>query len=271
MKEPISRRFAPAGRLLPAAALIPFLTLPAAGQTTTGNTLVAGAALSGPQVVVEGKLIVGPNSRIEAAGQHDGSGVARWQPLIDGQEPRTDRPLSPGEHTAALLVFDRSGQSTPTTPVPFLVDAEAPALRWKPGDLPDFTDRAQEIERTGRDRRNKRKDKKSTSPISWTSGINWEPFQPGPEGLRIASDRPQVYLRMPGAEITPDRDPVRLEGEQVLWIAAEDDAAGVEFMHLRWNQQDNVLEIETQDNVGNVRKVRWPLEVAAAAQNRRAR
>lgn len=256
-------------RLIPAVAvLLPCLTLPAAGQSTTGNTLVAGAALSGPQVVVEGKLIVGPNSRIEAAGQHDGSGVARWQPLIDGQEPRQDGPLAPGPHTAALLVFDRSGQSTPTTPVPFQVDAEAPALKWKTGDLPDFTSRAQEIERTGRDRRNRRKDRQASSPISWTSGINWEPFQPGGEGLRIASDRPQVYLRMPGARVTADRDDLRLQGDQVLWIAAEDDAAGVEFLHLRWIQEENVLEIETQDNVGNLRKARWPLEVSAAAKAR---
>ena len=265
MKEPILRRFAPAVRLLPAVAvLIPCLTHPAAGQTTAGNTLVAGAGLTGPQVVVEGKLIVSPNARIEAAGQDNGSGIARWQPLIDGQEPREEGPLAPGPHTAALLVFDRSGQSTPTAAMPFLVDAEAPALRWKTGDLSSFTSRAQEIERTGRDRRNRRKDKQINSPISWTSGINWEPFQAGGDGLRIASDRPQVYLRMPGARVTADRDDLRLEGDQVLWIAAEDDAAGVEFLHLRWNQDEGVLEIETQDNVGNLRKARWPLEVAAA-------
>lgn len=257
-------------RLISAVAvLLPCLSHPAAGQSAAaGNALVAGAALTGPQVVVEGKLIVSPQARIEAAGQENGSGVARWQPLIDGQEPRQDGPLAPGPHTAALLVFDRSGHSTPTVPMPFLVDAEAPALKWKTGDLPDFTPRAQEIERTGRDRRNRRKDRQASSPISWTSGINWEPFQAGGEGLRIASDRPQVYLRMPGARVTADRDDLRLEGDQVLWIAAEDDAAGVEFLHLRWNREDNVLEIETRDNVGNLRKARWPLEVSAKAKGR---
>lgn len=230
----------------------------------------ASVSFVGPQIQAEGRLVVGPGARIEMHLVDRGNGAGQWRPLVDGQEADLDGPWKPGDHTASLLSADQSAR---TEPLPFFVDTEGPTLRFKTGTLASFTSRSAEIERTKRERG--RKDRKratpADSPLSWTSGINWEPFMADEQGLHIASHRPQVYLRAPGgAEVEAEGTSLQISKDQVLWIAAEDDAAGVESLHLRWKQAGggSVLEIETRDNVGNVRRTEWPLSLTAPSADR---
>jgi hypothetical protein len=244
--------------------------LPAAAQSTPQAVPPPPATLAfaGPQVNVEGKTIVAPGTRIDAI-VADGATVTRLRPVVDGQEAEAGGPWKVGAHTAALTMVEANGRSTRTEPVPFVVDAEPPVLRWRTGMLPEFTPRAKEIEQTGRDRgvhRARRRIPPASSALIWTSGINWEPFPTDGQGLSIASQRPQVYFRSPGTRFGVEGASIKLEGQQVLWVVAEDAPAGVESLRLRWKPAPDgtsLLEVEARDNVGNVKRAEWPLSLPA--------
>lgn len=266
----------PSSPYLPLLALAAAAALPVASQNAPPPP--ATLVFTGPQVNVEGKMIVAPGTRIDAV-VADGATVTSLRPVVDGRETESTGPWQPGAHTAALAVVESNGRSTRTEAVPFVVDAEPPALRWRAGMLPDFTPRAEEIEKTTRDHGAARARKRippATSALIWTSGINWEPFPTDDQGLFIASQRPQVYFRSPGTRFGVEGASVKLEGKQVLWIVAEDAPAGVESLRLRWKPAPDgtsILEVEARDNVGNVKKTEWPLslpyQAAAPASSRR--
>jgi hypothetical protein len=253
---------------LSALALAAAIAVPAASQNAP-TLPPATVVFTGPQVNVEGKTIIAPGTRIDAVVKD--AVVTRLRPVVDGQEGEAEGPWKAGAHTAALAVVEANGRSTRTEPVPFVVDSEPPTLRWRTGMLPDFTPRAEEIERTDRDQGAHRARKRvppATSALIWTSGINWEPFPTDDTGLLIASQRPQIYFRSPGTRFGVEGASIKLDGKQVLWVVAEDAPAGVESLRLRWKPAPDgtsILEVEARDNVGNVKRTEWPVSLAFQA------
>lgn len=220
-----------------------------ADAQSPGGTL----AVTGSQVYVAGTLFVAPGARLELAAADTKSGVARWVPLINGQESGAETaggPWKAGRYEAGAVVVDRCGNLARVKPVAFTVDAEAPALE------PDLVGQDALADRSLKTRKGAR-----GNPVAWSGGAQWYPLPSQGEAVRIASDEAQVFFRAPGARFSLDGREVVLGEDQMLRVRAEDAESRVEHLTFRTRREGGgiVLEIETADLVGNVRKGEWRL------------
>jgi hypothetical protein len=230
----------------------------AARETTAAGTLQVG----GPQVLVGDKLFVSPAATVTVTGA--GGGSTPWVPVIGGKEqaawPAT---WTPGEQTAGAVTVDGGcGGRAAIAPVSFVVDAEAPRIRWEVGDREDLADRLAADSERDRLRLRGRRSGGRPATDAWLSdaGVFRLPLPWLPKDKRvaqfpieIASDRPQAFFAAPDTLSMVDGKESRID-ENVLWIAAEDAGAGVDRVIFRTRPEGDrvILEVEARDLVGNV-------------------
>jgi hypothetical protein len=218
--------------------------------------------IAGPQVRVGEQLYTSTAARVEVAALDAAGRPAQWKPVVEGREeavwPAT---WSVGGHAVGAVLLDGCGNSGAIAPVPFVVDAKPPAIHWQVGDRQTFSDRlAPDSEPQRRHRRGTRGEGRPAEG-SWESNAGiWQvpvPWLPG-RGNRaasqvvIASTLPQAFLDAPATVAAVDGSSDSL-GDHLLWIAADDDGAGIDRMTLRLRAEGDhsVLEVEAVDLVGN--------------------
>jgi hypothetical protein len=209
--------------------------------------------LTGPQVQVGETLFVGPGVHLTVTGDGaaDGGGVS-WRPLINGREADPSAAAGPwkaGVYTAGAVAADLCGDRGSVAPVTFTVDATAPTLTWDVVDYDAFAGRGVKAR------------KARSAPLTWSGGVQWLPLAAG-EDIRIDSDGPQAFFHAAGSRFLADGREVALGDGQMLRIRAQDDESHVEHLRFQLRPRDgggHLLEIETGDLVGNVRRVTWEL------------
>lgn len=252
-------------------------------ERTGGSNAVAATAagslqVGGPQVVVGDKLFVSPAATVTVAG---GDSRGGWAPVIGGEERSAwPSPWPAGEQTVSAVTADGGcGDRAAVAPLSFVVDAEAPAIRWEVGDREELSDRlAPDSER---DRLRERGRRSGGRPASdaWISNagvfrlpLPWVPKdeRAAQFPIEIASHRPQAFFAAPGTLSTADGKESRID-ERVLWIAAEDAGAGVDRVIFRTRPEADrvILEVEARDLVGNVSRKEFTLRAAPAGTGRR--
>lgn len=225
--------------------------------------------ITGHHLVVGDRLFVAPDAGLTATVEDAGSGAGTWTPLIDGAE-RADRGegagrWSAGAHDIGALIADRCGNRVPLAAVALVVDDAAPTLHWRLGDARELEEKGGPLrDQEERRRRGRRAAPAPSSGLLWSAGWEgWAPLGvPGEPPVRIANERPQVFLRGAGITLRTDSGEVTLGPGQMLWIEAEDEGAGAESLTLKVKPAEGVgkvLELQTIDLVGNVRRVQWPL------------
>jgi LysM repeat protein len=240
------------------------------------ETAADGSSLQigGPQVRVGDRLFVSPAATVTVV-----SGDSRrWVPVIGGREQAAWPASWPaGEQTAgAVAPDDGCGGRAAIAPVPFVVDAEAPRIRWEVGDREELSSRLAEDSERDRLRLKGRRSGGRPASDAWLSdaGVFRLPLPWVPKDRRaaqfpieIASDRPQAFFTAPETLSMVDGKESRLD-ERVLWIAAEDAGAGVDRVIFRTRPQGDqvILEVEARDLVGNVSRKEIRLRSAGAAR-----
>ena len=231
--------------------------------------------LGGPQVRVGERLFVAPAATVEVL---EAAAGAR-RPLIDGREESAwPAAWTPGEHTAAALAVDGCGERAALAPVSFVVDGEAPAIRWEVGDRQALSDRLAPDSEKERRRLKGRRGQGRPAPETWTSeaGVFRLPLpwvhdkeRVAQFPIEIANDHPQAFFTAPDTALAVDGQETAV-GDRILWIAAEDAGAGVERVIFRTRAEGDrvVLEVEARDNVGNVRRKEIALRQAKPRQDK---
>jgi len=216
--------------------------------------------LSGPQVRVGETLFAGPGASLGVTTVDDSGGNASWRPLINGKEVELRAAAGPwtaGVYTAGAVAVDLCGNRGAITPVSFTVDATPPTLSWDVVDYDTFEGRG------------KKAQKARNAPLTWSGGVQWLPLATGQE-VRIDSDGPQAFFHAAGARLVAEGKEIVLGDGQMLRVRAQDGESMVEHLRFQIRAGDggnghggggSVLEIETGDLVGNVRKATWELRL----------
>ena len=237
--------------------LLSLLPAAVAAQSPTAQTRLTTASLraEGPQVIVADTLFLGPGARLEVVPGNSSCGIARWRPVVDGQEgtawPST---WAAGKHTAGAIVEDRCGATGTVPPLSFILDDAPPSLRSEVGGVESFEERMPEPKRESRLRRRERNTGRkgpAKDALLWSSG--WDRWEALAGEVEIQGDRVQLFFRAPEGR--------SFDGGEVLWILAEDAAARLDRIRFRARrtQDGEVLEVEAVDLVGNVVRQEWPL------------
>lgn len=240
----------------------------------TGSLQVAG-----PQVRVGDRLFVNTAARVEVTAVDAAGSPARWTPVVGGKEENAwPASWAPGEQTVSAVALDGCGNRGPIAPVAFVVDAEAPAIRWEVGDQQALEDRLAPDPEKERRRLRGRRSGGVPARNAWPSlaGV-WQipvPWVRNQDLTRVAhfpveivSDHPQAFFSAPGTalavESTQPAQPASapapadtaLGDGRLLWVAADDaEGAGVDRLTFRTRTEGDrvVLEVEAADLVGNV-------------------
>lgn len=232
--------------------------LPAvAAQSPIAQTRLTTASLraEGPQVIVADTLFLGPGARLEVVPGNSACGIARWRPVVDGQERAVwPSPWASGEHTAGAIVEDRCGATGTVPPLSFILDDAPPSLQSEVGSVESFEERMPEPKRESRLRRRERNAGRKGSArdaLRWSSG--WDRWETLAGEVEIQGDRVQLFFRAPEGR--------SFDGGEVLWVLAEDAAARLDRIRFRTRRTPagEVLEVEAVDLVGNVVRKEWPL------------
>lgn len=239
---------------------------PAAEPACSQPPPEAALRVSGPQIRIGERWIVGPEARLEVEPR---SGDAAWVPVVDGRE-LSPGPWPAGEHQAAAVAVDACGNRVSIPPVSFVVDTEPPALRWERQDLASFEKR----------RKNRDGSWWSSRPgggprglsLAWTTEHQWLPLKwegearGGVYGIaEIRADLPHLYLHAGGVQLRTGANEPSIRRDQILHLSAEDTGSSVERLTVRaraareGEEPGAVLEVEAVDAVGNARRVVWPL------------
>jgi hypothetical protein len=221
----------------------------------------------------------------------DASGVASWQPVIDGElaarEDLAGR-WSHGAHTVTARSEDELGnQGEERQSLAFTVDAEAPELVWRLGGselLTELFGKETLGLRESRSwirkaaRRNARRARKSRPPL-WTL-VGWgnervessrtlerETLIRGLyrdyKSLRLTGEAPSVVLLAPGV-LGSEADSAA-EGAPFLILQAVDVGAGVEELTVATVGSTTAgyrLRARSRDRLGNVSSVTWKFSPA---------
>lgn len=222
----------------------------------------------------------------------DPSGVASWQPVIDG-EPAEKEDLeggwSHGSHTVAVVSEDELGNRVQgRQSVSFAVDAEAPELSWRIGGeellTEFFGDKGLELRESRwwlekAARRNARRVRKNRPPV-WTL-VGWgnervdrsgtlesEALIRGLyrdyRGLRLTGEAPGVLILAPGIlDRSVDGGP---RAGDFLFLWAVDGWAGVEDLTVMTVGSPSTgfeLRARTRDRLGNVSSASWDFSPSA--------
>lgn len=223
--------------------------------------------ITGTTVRVADQLYVPPGVTFEVEatdggiGGIDGSGLSGWRPVIDGKEAEVETWTGPwpgGPHTAGATAVDLCGNRGPIAPVSFTVDAEPPALSWKPEGPPP------EQLRSRRGRRLRRGRPGDAPGLLWAPSEPWgrlrwdERWTSAPAGtvqgtVEIASDLPTVFLRLEGVRLISEGKPLSTSDDGLVRLDATDGGSRVETLRVRTRTTaaGPVLEVEAVDGVGN--------------------
>lgn len=238
-------------------------------------------SVTGPQLRVGDRLFVAPSAKVEVAATDAAGSPARSVPSIGGRDatawPAT---WTAGEQTVSATILDGCGNRAALAPVSFVVDGEAPVVRWEVGDRETFEERLAVDSEGDRRRLRGRRGRGEPAEDAWPSEAGvWQVPLPWvktrPEArvsqlpIVIASDRPQAFLAAPGSEMVKDGNVTPLDGG-ILWIAAEDGGAGVDRLKLRTRAEGDsvVLEVEASDLLGNVAQQQIVLRKGTQAARR---
>lgn len=236
---------------------------PRAGATCADpGTLAGRMTVAGVHAYVAGTLFVPPKVRLEVETVVGEAGVARWRPVVDGTEVEDPAALAfkAGRYEVGAAAVNRCGDPVPVEPLAFTVDAEAPTLTSDVVGDEALADRSLK----------RRKDAKRHS-VTWSGGAQWFPLPSEGQTVRIHSDMAQVFFFAPGATVDLDGRDVGLEKDRMLRIRAEDAESRVEYLTFRTRRENRgiVLEVETADLVGNVRRGEWVLETDQDSRGKR--
>jgi hypothetical protein len=249
-------------RTVAAPVLALLLLVPAAARA--GSRPAPGVQIVGPQVRVGERLFVSPAATVEVAEAiaMDAAGApAPWRPVIDGREASSwPAPWLPGEHTAGVMAVNGGGRAA-TAPVSFVVDGEAPVIRWEVGDRKALSDRlAPDSEKERRRLRGRRRGGRAAEDGPSEAGV-WRLAVPWAHDrervarfpIEIANNHPQAFFSAPDTAVAVDGKETAVR-DRILWVAAEDAGAGVDRVTFRTRAEGDrvVLEVEARDNVGNV-------------------
>lgn len=255
------------------ALLIPAALAAAEPDCSRAEPPTGSIKVTGPQVRVGDRLIVGPGTRLEVSATDATGGTASWTPMIDGRQANGwPQSWSIGEHSAGAALADSCGRSASLPPVTFVVDAEPPAIRWEVGDRQRFLDRNRLAPDSESDRRHLRGRRGKGQPaddswissagvlqipLPWVKNSDQTFLQRAAYPVPISNEHPQAFLDAPETVASLDGSDATL-GERLLWIGADDAAAGVENMTLRLKNENNrasmstdILVVEATDHVGN--------------------
>jgi hypothetical protein len=229
----------------------------------------------GTTVRIGDQLYVPPavSFEVEAAdGGIDGSGLSGWRPVIDGLEAEVETWTGPwpgGPHTAGATALDLCGNRGPIAPVSFIVDAEPPALSWKPEGPPP------EQLRSRRGLRLRRGRPGDEPGLVWTPSDPWgrlrwdERWSSSPSGtvhqtVEVESDLPTVFIHLEGVRLLSDGKPLPASGDGLIRLDAADGGSRVERLTVRTRTTGDgpVLEVEAVDGVGNVGRQELRIERA---------
>ncbi|MFQ5526780.1 MAG: LysM peptidoglycan-binding domain-containing protein [Thermoanaerobaculia bacterium] len=245
---------------------------------------IATFSVAGRSVERDGKTFFNPAARVLAE-VSDPSGVAEWQPLVDGRlgkKPALEGPWSTGTHEVAVLAEDNLGNRGRTDAVSFTVDGEGPEIGWKVGDSPLLEDEGQGGLESPKSRwwlakaakRNARRVSRGREP-RWTL-VGWGnrhldnigTFE-NPDRIRglyrnyrvarLAGEEPRLLLLAPGI--------VSVSGEagQFLVVDAVDLMSGVEELSVRTvgsKSEGYRLEATARDRLGNASRTSWSFDSA---------
>lgn len=229
--------------------------------------------ISGTTVRIGEKLYVPPTVGLEVEAADGGSGLSGWQPVIDGKDAEMTAwkgSWTNGPHTAGVTVLDVCGNRGPIEPVSFIVDAEPPALAWKPEGPPPEQLRSR---RGLRLRRGQTGDEPGLfwAPSDPTARLRWDGKWPSsPAGtvhqtVEVKSDLPTVFIHLEGVRLLLDGKPLPTGKDGVVRIDATDSGSRVIRLTLRTRTGADgpVLEVEAVDGVGNAGRQELKVERAA--------
>lgn len=221
----------------------------------------------------------------------DPSGVAGWEPLVDGlskAKPVLQGGWTTGPHRVGVVAEDALGNRGETSEISFTVDGDAPELDWRIGGmelLEELSDRGELGSPRARGwisraaRRNQKRVRKNRPPV-WTL-IGWgnerldrsETFEEPKwikglyqsyRGVRLTGDSPRMLLLAPGVMESAEATG---EGGLFLAIDATDPMAGVEELSLRLvgSSRDGFrLEAIARDRLGNKSHRQWDFSPGSA-------
>jgi hypothetical protein len=236
--------------------------------------------ITGTTVRIADRLYVPPGVTFEveaADGGIGGSGLSGWRPVIDGQEAEVETWTGPwpgGPHTTGATALDLCGNRGPIAPVSFIVDAEPPALSWKPQGPPP------EQLRSRRGLRLRRGRPGDEPGLVWAPSDPWgrlrwdERWSSSPTPLdttvhqtvEVESDLPTVFIRLEGVRLLSDGKRLPASGDGLLRLDAADGGSRVERLTVRTRTTGDgpVLEVEAVDGVGNVGRQELKIERATS-------
>jgi|SRR5215213_1984766 len=225
-----------------ACALAAGLAPAAEGQADCVNPPNGEMDLEGPHIRVGDSVWAGPTARVVVKWVDAQTGGPTTQVLSQSREELDAYAARRG----AIPSLKVCGDAWLIQPLAFSVDAAAPDITWEVADLDQFP--------------NRRRGARKPEGLSWSGGAKWMPLKNGGEPVRIGSDAPQLLLHgarfeIGDREVSPNRD-------QMLRVSIKDAGAGVKHLTFRLSPGEGktmTLEIETEDLVGNARKVTWLL------------
>lgn len=198
--------------------------------------------LEGPHIRVGDSVWAGPTARVVVKWVDAKTGGPTTQALSQGRQELDAFAARAG----AIPSLKICGDSWAIQPLAFAVDAAPPDFTWEVVDLDEFP--------------NRRRGARKPDGLSWSGGARWMPLQAGAEPVRIGSDAPQLLLH--GARFDLGDRQVSPSDDQMLRVRFKDPGAGVKHLTFRLSPADGEttkLEIETEDLVGNSKKVTWSL------------
>ncbi|MDX1502659.1 MAG: hypothetical protein R3325_09870 [Thermoanaerobaculia bacterium] len=244
-------------------------------EPPTGRISLAGAGWAGP----EGTLRAG-STVVSVTVEDAGSGVASWTARVNGEEvppARLAGPWESGAYRVEATALDRAGHRAELPPLTFEVDADPPRLevelRWVRPLLthvrPGLASRrwlarkrrfavwaaARPASEAGRGFWVVAAGSES-SPIALRHGP--DPFETEPSllerELRVEGDLPQAIVLAAGVEPPGPGGPA--DDGRFLWIRAWDDSSRVEWLAVR--SEGGELVIEAEDALANRARLALP-------------
>lgn len=219
------------------------VTAAAEGPTSCVNPPKGEMDLEGPHIRVGDLVWAGPTARVIVKWVDAKTGGPTTQAISQGREELD----AFAGRTGAIPSLKICGDSWAVQPLAFAVDAAPPDITWEVVDLDEFP--------------NRRRGARNPDGLSWSGGARWMPLKAGGEAVRIGSDTPQLLLH--GASFDVGDRQVSPGDDQMLRVRFKDAGAGVKHLTFRLSPAEGKamkLEIETEDLVGNTKKVTWSLD-----------
>ena len=241
----------------------------------TISLVFEGERFQAPRFGLHSMPIVGRGTALVAE-IDDPSGVAQWTATLDGEEVTPEGlrgPWSSGHHTVVVTATDQLGNERESVPFEFVYDPDPPILRWGvqgASALGQMAGQDGDVEILSSPRQGWR---------WWPERVDGRRSRRAPS-WRVTSDAAQVRLWPEGGKaVWLENIEQAVTREQGLWVLAEDALCpgpparlvyGLERLSspTRGGKrgQGMRLMVESEDCVGNVSRMAWPLRAGRGAR-----